>query len=40
MATFIFKNLSRRKTRALLTVLGIAVGVAANLQPVEALRYE
>jgi putative ABC transport system permease protein len=28
MATFIFKNLSRRKTRTLLTVLGIAVGVA------------
>jgi hypothetical protein len=26
MATFMFKNLSRRKTRTLLTVLGIAVG--------------
>lgn len=56
MATF-FKNLLRRKTRTLLTVPGIAVGVAmivalgavgglypawraANLRPVEALRYE
>ena len=57
MATLIFKNLFRRKTRTLLTLAGITVGVAlivalgavgglylawraANLQPVEALRYE
>jgi putative ABC transport system permease protein len=57
MATLIFKNLFRRKTRTLLTLAGITVGVAlivalgavgglypawraANLRPVEALRYE